>query len=99
MAVEPETSHGGRARAASAEIVESTEDDLPGIVDILNYTAANSIATFDTRPVSVADRGDWFGVAAIVGIATRPVTGAEELRSWTARLCLWRSLPAAQRRN
>src|SRR6266550_8419719 len=27
------------------------------------------------------------------------VTGAEELRSWTARLYRWRSLPAAQRRN
>jgi phosphinothricin acetyltransferase len=61
MAVETENSHGGRARAASAEIVESTEDDLPGIVDILNYTAVNSTATFDNRPVSVADRGDWFG--------------------------------------
>ena len=67
MAVEPETSHGGRARAALAEIVESTEDDLPGIVDILNYTAANSIATFDSRPISVADRGDWFGQFSAAG--------------------------------
>jgi phosphinothricin acetyltransferase len=30
-------------------------------VDILNDTAANSIGNFDTRPVSVAERRDWFG--------------------------------------
>jgi phosphinothricin acetyltransferase len=42
------------------EIMTAVEDDLPGIVEILNYTAANSIANFDTRPVSVADRRDWF---------------------------------------
>jgi hypothetical protein len=29
----------------------------------------------------------------------QPVAGAEELRSWTARRCRWRSLPAAQRRS
>ena len=39
----------------------ATGDDLPQIVDILNYTAANSIASFDTRPVTVGERGDWFG--------------------------------------
>ena len=38
----------------------ATEDDLPGIVEILNYTVANSIATFATRPTSVAERRDWF---------------------------------------
>jgi phosphinothricin acetyltransferase len=38
----------------------ATEDDLPGIVEILNYTAANSIASFATRPTSVAERRDWF---------------------------------------
>jgi phosphinothricin acetyltransferase len=42
------------------EIGPGTEDDLPRIVEILNYTAANSIATFNTRPASVAERRDWF---------------------------------------
>ena len=65
--MEPENSHGRRVRAAPVEIVEATEDDLPGIVDILNYTAANSTATFDTRPVSVADRRDWFGQFSAAG--------------------------------
>ncbi|WP_222623337.1 GNAT family N-acetyltransferase [Streptomyces armeniacus] len=36
------------------------ETDLPGIVDILNYTAAHSDANFAVRPTSVADRRDWF---------------------------------------
>jgi len=39
----------------------ATADDLPQIVEILNYTAANSIASFDTRPVSVGERSGWFG--------------------------------------
>jgi phosphinothricin acetyltransferase len=43
------------------EIVIANEADLPGIVDILNDVAANSIATFDTRPASVAERRAWFG--------------------------------------
>jgi phosphinothricin acetyltransferase len=38
----------------------ATEDDLPGIVEILNYTAVNSIASFAVRPTSVAERRDWF---------------------------------------
>ena len=42
------------------EIGSATGDDLPRIVEILNYTAANSIATFNTRPASVAERRDWF---------------------------------------
>ncbi|MFD4561647.1 GNAT family N-acetyltransferase [Streptomyces sp. NPDC058469] len=42
------------------EIGFGTDDDLPQIVEILNYTAANSIATFATRPTSVAERRDWF---------------------------------------
>jgi hypothetical protein len=39
----------------------ATEDDLPGIVEILNYTVANSIASFATWPTCVAERRDWFG--------------------------------------
>jgi phosphinothricin acetyltransferase len=41
-------------------ITAGTAEDLPAIVGILNYSAANSIAHFDTRPVSVAERRDWF---------------------------------------
>jgi phosphinothricin acetyltransferase len=36
-----------------------TEDDLPGIVEILNYTIMNSNATLATQPVSVAERRKW----------------------------------------
>ena len=42
------------------EIEPATGDDLPRIVEILNYTAAASIANFATRPTSVAERRDWF---------------------------------------
>jgi phosphinothricin acetyltransferase len=38
----------------------ATEDDRLAIVEILNYTAANSIATFATRATSVAELRDWF---------------------------------------
>lgn len=36
------------------------EADLPAIVDILNYTIANSNATLATEPTSVAERREWF---------------------------------------
>jgi phosphinothricin acetyltransferase len=49
------------------EIAPGTEGDLPGIVEILNHTAANSCASFDTRPISVADRRDWFAQFALTG--------------------------------
>jgi phosphinothricin acetyltransferase len=49
------------------DIRPAIEDDLPQIVEILNYTAANSIATFDTRPVNVEERHDWFGQFSLVG--------------------------------
>lgn len=49
------------------EVRPGTEDDLPQIVQILNYTAANSVANFDTRPVSVAERRDWFGQFSAAG--------------------------------
>jgi len=42
------------------EIEPGTEDDLPGIVEILNYTIANSSATFATRPTSVGEQREWF---------------------------------------
>ena len=41
-------------------IERGREDDLPGIVDILNYTIMNSNATLASQPVSVAERREWF---------------------------------------
>jgi phosphinothricin acetyltransferase len=40
-------------------IEPGSEDDLPAIVDILNYTIMNSNATLATEPVSVAERREW----------------------------------------
>lgn len=54
------TDLGASADVDPVVIGPATEDDLPGIVEILNYTAANSIASFATRPTSVAERRDWF---------------------------------------
>jgi phosphinothricin acetyltransferase len=48
-------------------IEPATEDDLPAIVGIVNYTAAHSIASFATRPVTVAERRDWFAGFAATG--------------------------------
>ena len=42
------------------QIGPGTEGDLPAIVAILNYTIANSDATFTSEPVTVAERRDWF---------------------------------------
>jgi phosphinothricin acetyltransferase len=49
------------------EIGPASDDDLPRIVEILNYTAANSNATFNIRPASVDDRRDWFEQFSPVG--------------------------------
>jgi phosphinothricin acetyltransferase len=58
---------GGRGEPAQVKITEATEGDLAAIVGILNYTAANSIARFETGPVSVAERRDWFGQFSAAG--------------------------------
>jgi phosphinothricin acetyltransferase len=42
------------------EIGPGSEDDLPGIVAILNEAIANSDATLTSEPVTVAERRDWF---------------------------------------
>jgi phosphinothricin acetyltransferase len=60
MAMTP-TFHNGQGGPGQLRITSGTEDDLPAIVGILNYAAANSIAQFDTRPVSVGERSEWFG--------------------------------------
>lgn len=41
-------------------ITPGTEDDLPRITEILNELVASSIATFDTRPKTVAGLREWF---------------------------------------
>ncbi len=61
------TFRSGQSGPGQVQITAGSEDDLPVIVGILNYTAANSIAQFDTRPVSVAERRDWFGQFAASG--------------------------------
>ena len=53
-----QASRSGQGGPAQVKITAGTEDDLLAIVGILNYTAANSIAHFDTRPVSAAGRRD-----------------------------------------
>ena len=66
MAMRP-ASHSGQDGPTQVKITAATEDDLPAIVGILNYAAANSIAHFDTRPVSVAERRDWLGQFSAAG--------------------------------
>jgi phosphinothricin acetyltransferase len=58
--MDQETGVRGSAHPNPVEIGSAIDDDLPQIVEILNYAAANSIATFATRPTSVAERRDWF---------------------------------------
>jgi phosphinothricin acetyltransferase len=55
------------AHPSPVEIRAATEGDLPQIVEIMNYTAANSIANFATRPTSVAERRDWFAQFSSTG--------------------------------
>jgi phosphinothricin acetyltransferase len=62
-----QASRSGQGGPARVKITAGTEDDLLAIVGILNYTAANSIAHFDTRPVSVAERRDWLGQFSATG--------------------------------
>src|SRR5450432_518067 len=62
-----QASRSGQGGPADVKITEATEGDLLAIVGILNYTAAKSIATFETRPVSVAERRDWFGQFSATG--------------------------------
>ena len=57
----------GGPTQVEVKVTAGTEDDLPAIVGILNYTAANSIARFETRPVGVAERRDWFGRFSATG--------------------------------
>lgn len=75
--MKPDTPVSASAATDPVEIVPAVEGDLPGIVEILNYTAANSIANFFTRPVSVAERRGWFRQFSSTGCYRRFVPGAE----------------------
>jgi phosphinothricin acetyltransferase len=57
------TQHAGscpRPDPQPIAIGPGVQDDLPAIVDILNYTIMNSNATLATEPTSVAERQEWF---------------------------------------
>jgi len=58
--VSQRTDVGVSANLAPVVIGPGTEGDLPGIVEILNYTVASSHASFATRPTSVEERREWF---------------------------------------
>jgi len=62
-----QASRSDQGGPTQVKITAATEDDLPAIVGILNYTGANSIAHFDTRPVSVAERREWSRQFAAAG--------------------------------
>jgi phosphinothricin acetyltransferase len=62
-----QASGSGQGGPTQVKITAGSEDDLGAIVGILNYTAASSIARFETRPVSVADRRDWLGQFSAAG--------------------------------
>jgi phosphinothricin acetyltransferase len=47
-------------RPEPAAIEPGTADDLPAIVNILNYTIMNSNATLATEPASVTEQLEWF---------------------------------------
>lgn len=57
----------GQGGPDQIKITEATGEDLPAIVGILNDTAANSIARFETQAASVAERRDRFGQFAAAG--------------------------------
>jgi phosphinothricin acetyltransferase len=62
-----QASRSGQGGPVRVKITAGTGDDLVAIAGILNYTAANSTARFETRPVSVAERRDWFGQFSATG--------------------------------
>src|SRR5689334_4793377 len=49
------------------DIRPAAQEDLPRIVEILNYTIENSHATFATQPTNVVERRAWFEQFAATG--------------------------------
>ena len=62
-------------------------DDLRAIIDIYNYEVANGVATFDTVPWTLEDRGPWFTAHAS---PRHPLLVAEE----GGRVVAWGGLSA-----
>ncbi len=44
----------------SISVRDATEDDLPALVDIYNQSIPGAWSTADTKPVTVAERIEWF---------------------------------------
>ena len=42
------------------QVRDATEADVPAIVDIYNQSIPGAWSTADTKPVTVAERLDWF---------------------------------------
>jgi L-amino acid N-acyltransferase YncA len=82
-------SRSGQGGPAHVKITAGTEDALPAIVGILNYTAANSIARFETRPVSVAERRDWkYGFTEVGTFREYAIKNGQYISSvWMQRAC------------
>jgi phosphinothricin acetyltransferase len=55
------------ANANPVDIRLAAQEDLPRIVEILNYTIENSHATFATQPTNVVERRAWFEQFANTG--------------------------------
>lgn len=59
-AAAPDASSSTTSAAPELRIREATEADLPAIVEIYNQSIPAGWSTADTRPISVADRVEWF---------------------------------------
>jgi len=59
-AVGLETSSSAKAMVANLRLRDATEADLPAIVDIYNQSIPAGWSTADTKPITVADRVEWF---------------------------------------
>jgi len=78
------------------EIRQATLEDVPSILDIYNEAIANTVATFDTVPRTLAQQEDWFAqhgdaypvmVAEIGGV----IAGWSALNRYSDRLAYART--------
>jgi L-amino acid N-acyltransferase YncA len=75
-------------------IRHATESDLPCIVDIYNQSIPGGWSTADTKPITVADRIDWFRK---FDRQRRPIWVAEiadEVVAWTSLVSFYGGRPA-----
>jgi len=73
---------------------EATEADLPAIVEIYNQSIPGGWSTADTKPVTVAERRDWFRKFDPV---KRPIWVAEldgEIVAWSSLSSFYAGRPA-----